>query len=49
MISNLKIGSNVGESGWYSPHNVTIKVRNGGFEQNESDTSIILIELIPKE
>ena len=49
MISNFKIGSNVAESGWSSPHDVTIKVRNGGFEQNESDTSIILIELIPKE
>jgi hypothetical protein len=48
MISNFKIGSNVAESGWSSPHDVTIKVRNGGFEQNESDTSIILIELIPK-
>jgi hypothetical protein len=49
MISNFKIGSNVAESGWSSPHDVTIKVRNGGFEQNESDTSIVLIELIPKE
>ena len=49
MISNFKIGSNVAESGWSSPHDITIKVRNGGFEQNESDTSIILIELIPKE
>lgn len=49
MINNFKIGSNVAESGWSSPHDVTIKVRNGGFEQNESDTSIILIELIPKE
>jgi len=49
MISNFKIGSNVAESGWSSTHDVTIKVRNGGFEQNESDTSIILIELIPKE
>jgi hypothetical protein len=49
MISNFKIGSNVAESGWSSPHNITIKVKNGGFEQNESDTSIILIELIPKE
>ena len=49
MISNFKIGSNVAESGWSSPHDVTIKVPNGGFEQNESDTSIILIELIPKE
>ena len=48
IISNFKIGSNVAESGWSSPHDVTIKVRNGGFEQNESDTSIILIELIPK-
>ena len=43
IISNFKIGSNVAESGWSSPHDVTIKVRNGGFEQNESDTSIILI------
>jgi hypothetical protein len=49
MISNFKIGSNVAESGWSSPHDVIINVRNGGFAQNESDTSIILIELIPKE
>ena len=49
MISNFKIGSNVAESGWSSPHDVIINVRNGGFAQNESDTLIILIELIPKE
>jgi hypothetical protein len=50
MISNFKIGSNIAESGWSSPHDVTIKVRNGGFtQQSESDTSIILIELIPQE
>ena len=48
MISNLKIGSNVAESGWSSPHDVIINVRKGGFAQNESNTSIILIELIPK-
>jgi hypothetical protein len=49
MISNFKLGSNIVESGWISPHDVSIKVRNGGFAQNESDTSIVLIELIPKE
>ncbi len=49
MISNFKLGSNIAESGWTSPHDVTIKVRNGGFAQNESDTSIIFIDLIPKE
>jgi hypothetical protein len=49
MISNFKIGSNEAESGWSSPHDVIINVRNGGFAQNESDTSIIVIELIPKE
>ena len=30
MISNFKLGSNIAESGWTSPHDVTIKVRNGG-------------------
>ncbi len=49
MISNFKLGSNIAESGWTSPHDVTIKVRNGGFAQNESGTSIIFIDLIPKE
>ena len=49
IISNFKIGSNIAESGWTPPHDVSIKVRNGGFAQNESDTSIVLIELIPKE
>jgi hypothetical protein len=49
MVSNLTLGSNIAESGWISPHEVSIKVTNGGVSQNESDTSIVLIELIPKE
>lgn len=49
MVSNFKLGSNIAESGWISPHDVSIKVTNGGVSQNESDTSIVLIELIPKE
>jgi hypothetical protein len=49
MMSNFKLGSNIAESGWTSPHEVSIKVTNGGVSQNESDTSIVLIELIPKE
>jgi hypothetical protein len=28
LISNFKLGSNIAESGWTSPHDVTIKVRN---------------------
>lgn len=50
ILTNFKIGSNIAESGWTSPHDVTLKVRNGGLtQQNESDVSIILIELIPQE
>lgn len=50
MVSNFKLGSNIAESGWSSPHDVSIKIKNGGLvQQNESDTSIVLIELIPKE
>jgi len=49
MVRNFKIGSNIAESGWSSPHDVIIKIRNGGLtQQNESDVSIILIELIPQ-
>ena len=48
MMSNFKLGSNIAESGWTSPHDVSIKVTNSGVSQNESDTSIVLIELIPK-
>ena len=48
MVSNFKLGSNIAESGWTSPHDVSIKVTNSGVSQNESDTSIVLIELIPK-
>ena len=49
MVSNFKIGSNIAESGWSSPHDVSIKVKNGGLtQQNGSDVSIILIELIPQ-
>ena len=48
MVSNFKLGSNIAESGWISPHEVSIKVTNGGVSQKESDTSIVLIELIPK-
>jgi hypothetical protein len=49
IVSNFKIGSNIAESGWSSPHDVIMKVRNGGSnQQNESDVSIILIELIPQ-
>lgn len=48
MVSNFKLGSNIAESGWPSPHDVPIKVTNSGVSQNESDTSIVLIELIPK-
>lgn len=47
-MSNFKLGSNIAESGWTSPHDVSIKVTNSGVSQNESDTSIVLIELIPK-
>lgn len=49
MVSNFKLGSNIVETGWISPHDISIKVTNGGVSQNESDTSIVLIELIPKE
>ncbi|HET7643426.1 MAG TPA: hypothetical protein VFK40_07945 [Nitrososphaeraceae archaeon] len=28
IVSNFKIGSNIAESGWSSPHDVTLKVRN---------------------
>ncbi|HEX5186983.1 MAG TPA: hypothetical protein VFV86_08845, partial [Nitrososphaeraceae archaeon] len=50
ILTNFKIGSNIAESGWTSPHDVTLKVRSGGLtQQNESDVAIILIELIPQE
>lgn len=47
VINNFKIGSNVIGQGWSSPVDIPIKVKNGEFPQKGTDTSIVLIQVIP--